>query len=471
MPRIKIPEKLKLLLKPKRFKVCIGGRGGGKSVSVCKLLLSVIDTTGASILCAREFQNTLDDSIYSLLTSNIDEMGLSNFNIQASSISHKNGGQLKFKGLARNPHSVKSLFGFTYCFVEEAQSISENSLKLLTPTIREKGSELWFVGNPQSSADPFSQRFIIPFQNALDKDGYYEDDLHTIIKINYDDNPWFPAELEQERLWDYEHLSRAKYDHIWLGAHNDEVDDAIIAAEWFDAAIDSHKKLGFKPMGAIIASHDPADSVDNIGYVLRHGSVILDVKELDAPDVNAGCEQALNLAIEAKCDYFVFDADGLGVSLRRQVLTALSGKGVTTVLFRGSEGAEFPNSVYQGDLANRLANRTNKETFKNRRAQQFWKLRDRFFKTYLAVEKGEYIDPDELISLSSDIECLQQLRSEVCRIPTCPNGMGLIQIESKEKMKKMGIPSPGLADSLMMSLITVSLAKKKKTLSYASPWG
>ena len=97
--------------------------------------------------------------------------------------------------------------------------------------------------------------------------------------------------------------------------------------------------------------------------------------------------------------------------------------------------------------------RSNRDTFKNKRSQFYMRLADRMYRTYRAVERGEYADPDELISLSSDIKDMQALRSEVCRIPRKPNGNGKIQIMSKDDMKRLlDIDSPNMADSLMMCL-------------------
>jgi phage terminase large subunit len=110
--------------------------------------------------------------------------------------------------------------------------------------------------------------------------------------------------------------------------------------------------------------------------------------------------------------------------------------------------------------------RTNKDTFKNKRAQYYWSLRDRFYNTYRAVEKGEYVDPDLMISLSSEIPFLEKLRSEVCRIPKKPNGNGLIQILNKDEMKRLKIPSPNMADSLMMSMRAAGQSKAWKPLNY-----
>ena len=114
------------------------------------------------------------------------------------------------------------------------------------------------------------------------------------------------------------------YEHIWEGAHLDTVQDSIIEADWFDAAIDAHKKLGWKPEGAVVASHDPSDEGgDSKGYALRHGNVILDVSEKITGDANEGMDWALEKAVAAQADHFIWDCDGLGISLKRQVDQAL----------------------------------------------------------------------------------------------------------------------------------------------------
>ena len=149
-------------------------------------------TKGIKTGCFREFQNSIDDSVHSLLCDEIDRLELSGFEKQNAKLNYKGQEVFKFKGLARNPESIKSMHGFERFWVEEAQTISYKSLKALTPTLRSDDSEIWMTANPQSSADPFSQRFIKPFEKELNKHGYYEDDLHLIININHSDNPLFP---------------------------------------------------------------------------------------------------------------------------------------------------------------------------------------------------------------------------------------------------------------------------------------
>ncbi len=206
------------------------------------------------------------------------------------------------------------------------------------------------TANPRSRNDPFSKRFLVPFEHELNKSGIYEDDLHLIIRVNWDDNPFFPEVLHQEMEYDRENTSTAMFRHVWGGDYYDSVDDALISVEHFEAAIDAHIKLGFKPEGPIIASHDPSDlGPDAKGYCLRQGSVILDVKEMITGDTNEGVDWAIDLARQSKADWFVWDGDGIGLGLRRQVMQSLDGSRINYEMFRGSEGAEDPMLYYGGD--------------------------------------------------------------------------------------------------------------------------
>jgi len=461
LPQITIPQKLEpFLTKKKRFKIALGGRGGAKSQTFADLLLMKAQTESAKVGCFREMQNSIEDSVHSLLSHEIERLGLEGFTVQKADIAHSSGGVFKFKGLARNPDAIKSMHGFKYFWVEEAHAISKESLEKLTPTLREEDAEIWFSLNPQASEDPMSQRFIVPYLDKIEKDGYYEDDLHLIVKVNYTDNPWFPENLEQERLWDLKHKPRAEYDHIWEGAFSDQIENSIILPEWFDAAINLHEKIGFKPRGLKVVTHDPSDlGGDAKGLAYRHGVVFKEVKDLETGDVNEGCDWATDYALQVKADYFLWDADGLGVSLKRQINKSLPK--IEHQMFKGSEGVDYPDAVYQPAEDSPHSRRTNIETFKNKRAQYYWGLRDRFYNAYRASQ-GEYIDPDDMISLSSDISHLTKLRSELCRIPLVPNGSGRIQIMTKEAMKtRHKIASPNLADSLMMSF-AVQMNKKRK---------
>ncbi|MGD2065870.1 MAG: PBSX family phage terminase large subunit [Candidatus Bathyarchaeota archaeon] len=453
MSAFEIPEKLlPLLEKKKRFKIVIGGRGSAKSTTIGKIMLMKAETEAADILCLREFQSSIEDSVHKLISSQVEELGVQDrFYVTDKKVECvANGKGTRYKGAARNPAGIKSAEGYKYAWFEEAQTISDETLKLLIPTIREKDSELWFTANPGSANDAFSKRFIVPFIGELDNSGYYEDDLHLIIVINWRDNPWFPKELEADRRWDYENLSRAEYDHIWEGKFYDSIEDAIIQPEWFDACINAHVKLGIKPSGVEVVAHDPSDTgPDAKGLAYRHGIVIKDIQEMDKGDINTGGDWAIGYAASHKVDAFIWDCDGMGVGLNRQVEQGLTTKNISIEMYKGSQSPRYPDAIYE-KIGGK--NKTNSETFANQRAQGYWMLRERMRRTYLAIIKGEYQDPDSLISINGGLDNIGALRSELCRIPKAPNGAGKIQLMKKEDMKKKGIKSPNLADSVMMAM-------------------
>ena len=456
MINIQLPEKVRrVLTTTARIIVLVGGRGSAKSRSAGTIMVAKAQTEGADVLCGREYQNSIEDSVHKLLCGVVRALDIPGANITDKKIKLMGGGGFRYRGFARNPSAVKSAEGFKYGWIEEAQDLSEASIELLLPTIREGNSQIIFTANPQASNDPFSQRFIIPFKRALDKHGFYEDDMHLIIVMNWRDNPWH-GELEGQRQYDYDHMPRAKYDHIWEGAFNDSVEDAIIKAEWFDAAVDAHLKLGIKPRGVRVVAHDPSDQGgDAKGLCMRHGSILLDAREHNDLDVNEGCDWATSYAIEHGADLFVWDGDGLGASLKRQVAQAFDGKRIEHEIFKGSERPDRPDAIYEPvEGESHKKRRTNRQTFRNKRAQKCWELRDRYYSTYRAIEKGEYIDPAHMISISSEIEDLDQLRSETCRIPRKHNPNGLIQIMSKiEMMQKFKVASPNMFDATFMSLV------------------
>ncbi len=466
---------LPFLTEPQPIKAAIGGRGSGKSLGIGDMLTVEMESKGHDVYCLREFQDSLTDSVHKVFVGSInDRLDLPGWDIQANTVIAPNGAKTTYKGANRNPDAMQSAQGYLRSWFEEAHRASQDSLDKLLPTIiRNPGAQCWFSANPQSSADPFSQRFLVPYMEDLLRDGYYKDDLHYIVMVNWRDNPWWNDEQEQLRSWDYKHLPRAKYDWIWEGAFNDHIDNALISAEWFDAAIDAHVKLGFEPRGQKVVSHDPSDiGADAKGLCYRHGSVVLDVQERDFGDVNEGCDWAVDYAIAKAADVYIWDCDGLGAALRKQTLDSIAGKKIEHVEFKGSKGVDNPKSIYQEVDSHKNAKaKTNKQAFKNRRAQYYVDLADRFHKTYLAVEKGKYQDPDEMISLSSDIENMAALRAEVCRIPLKPNGSGLIQILSKDEMARIKIKSPNMSDSLMMSLATPPVGVQDFSINFASAHG
>ena len=460
-----------IFTKPKRIKIIVGGRGSTKSTGIADLAVGTL-SQGELWCCAREQLNSIEESVHRTILDEVERFGLDGFDDTKTSITHTSGGRAFYRGLSRNITSLKStLSGVDRLWIEEGEDLTDNTLRVLTASVRlnatdtqkaiegedVKMPEIIITMNRGSREGAVAKKWLHRAEKELSRCGYYEDDLIMVVELNYTDMPkdWFILSgLEQERLDDYKELTRPQYDHKWLGHYLEDIDNAIIPSEWFDAAIDAHIIKGFKGKGIKVAAHDPSDSGDAKGYVMRHGSVVMDIRENTSDDVNDGLDWATDLAIEQGCDHFVWDGDGLGLSLKRQVAANFNGKAIKYHIFHGGGGVDDPDIVYQDDDFQGTGNRANKNAFRNKRAQYYWDMRDRFYATYRSIEHGEYVDPDKMISLSSDIKCLSQLRTEVCRIPRKSNGNGIIQILSKPEMKtKYKIESPNLADSLMMSFL------------------
>lgn len=204
--QITIPHVFHELLHAYRYKVLYGGRGGAKSFGVADTLLVLGMQKKLRVLCARELQVSINDSVHKLLSDEIARYGLSSFYmVQQATIKGANGTEFLFKGLRHNANEIKSTEGVDICWVEEAQKVSDNSWELLIPTIRKDGSEIWMTFNPSRPDDATYKRFVVsPPEGSL------------VRKVSWRDNPFFPDVLDKERL----HLMKTDkeaYDHIWEG--------------------------------------------------------------------------------------------------------------------------------------------------------------------------------------------------------------------------------------------------------------
>lgn len=215
------PTKLRFLFEPARYKVLYGGRGGAKSWGVARALLLEGVQKPIRVLCAREFQNSIRESVHHLLESQIEALGLKSFyEIQTATIIGINGTEFVFTGLHNNTNGIKSFEAIDRVWVEEAQSVSKKSWDDLIPTIRKLGSEIWITYNPELESDETHQRFVInPPSDAI------------VAKVNWQDNPWFEdTTLPQERL-DTLKRDPEGYQNIWEGKCRSALKGAIYAKE------------------------------------------------------------------------------------------------------------------------------------------------------------------------------------------------------------------------------------------------
>jgi phage terminase large subunit len=237
---IKTPRWSLPLLKPARYKGAWGGRGSGKSHFFAELLIEEhICNPNQSSVCVREVQKSLNQSVKRLLEVKIEQLGVGQyFEIQESQIKSRKGtGLIIFQGMQNHTaDSIKSLEGYDRAWVEEAQSLSQNSLDKLRPTIRKPGSELWFSWNPSLDTDPVD--------NLLR--GQYPPESATVVKVNYSDNPWFPDVLKDEMEYD-QRRDPDKYAHIWMGEYQRNSESRVFRnwrIEEFEAKPDDVLRFG-----------------------------------------------------------------------------------------------------------------------------------------------------------------------------------------------------------------------------------
>jgi phage terminase large subunit len=231
---IDVAKAFRPLLSPNRYKGAHGGRGSGKSQFFADLMVATaIRKPGFRGLCCREVQKSLKESAKRLIEQKVMAHGVGHlFDIQEAQIKTPGGGVIVFAGLQdHTSESIKSYEGFDVAWVEEAQTVSDRSLNLLRPTIRSPGSELWFSWNPRLKTD------------AVDK-MLRGDELPTnatVVKANWDSNPWFPAELEQERV-DCIRQQPEQYAHIWEGDYVTVSEGAYFARHLAEAR--QQKRIG-----------------------------------------------------------------------------------------------------------------------------------------------------------------------------------------------------------------------------------
>lgn len=218
---IDFPSKLKPLFEPMRYKIMHGGRGGAKSWGVARALIIQAAQVPLRILCAREVQKSMRDSVHRLLKDQIAAMGYGHFfEVLDSEIRGKNGSLFLFAGLASHTvDSIKSFEGVDRVWIEEGHGVSKKSWDTLIPTIRKPGSEIWVTLNPDMDTDDTYQRFI-----AAPSDDTW------LCEINWRDNPWFPAVLDAERQ-KAQRTDPDSYEHIWEGKPRRVAEGAIYRHE------------------------------------------------------------------------------------------------------------------------------------------------------------------------------------------------------------------------------------------------
>lgn len=288
-------EKMQFLFESHRYKVAHSGRAGLKSWSFARALLICGAINQERILCGREIQKSISDSVHRLLQDQIDSMGLDEFyTVTKDGIVGRNDTNFLFAGFSdQTVESMKSFEGVTKCWIEEAVNISKRSYSLLIPTIRKEDSEIWVSFNPELDTDETYVRFIDhPPPDAV------------VVETNWRDNLWMTKVLEDERLHCLKTEPKEEYENIWEGVPRSAVAGAIYAKEVmlakkenricrvpYDPRLKVHTvwDLGHRDYTAIGLFQKGVSEFRMIGYIQEHQKKIHEyAADLNALSLNWG---------------------------------------------------------------------------------------------------------------------------------------------------------------------------------------
>ncbi|EOX9984739.1 PBSX family phage terminase large subunit [Escherichia coli] len=430
-----------------RNKVLYGGRSSSKSWDAAGIAIFLSNKYTLRFCCARQIQNKIEESVYTLLKIQIDRFGLRHrFRILNNKIINLvTGSEFVFYGLWRNIEEIKSLEGIDVLWLEEAHALTEYQWKILEPTIRKEGSECWFIFNPGLVTDFVWRNFVVdPPEGTL------------IRKINYDENP-FLSDTMLKVIDAARRRDPNGFKHVYEGVPESDDDAAIIKLSWIEAAVDAHKTLNFEPSGRKRIGFDVADSgTDKCANVYRHGSVVFWADEWKAKEdeLLKSCQRTYQAALEREAD-IVYDSIGVGASAGakfseinadRKSENAYARR-VNYQRFNAGAGVHEPDDEYNGI--------PNKDFFANLKAQAWWLVADRFRNTFNAINNGEQYPVDELISIDSRCPLLEKLKLELTTPHRDFDRNGRVMVESKKDLAKREIPSPNVADAFIMAFAPI----------------
>ena len=326
--RERVAPKLECFRKPARYKLTYGGRGSSKSRGIGSLLCQAAQHSPKKILCTREVQLSLEESVYAVIVETLTALKYTGWTITKEAITHVNGSRFIFRGLKdlRAANAVKSMEGIDICWIEEAQSVSEESLKVLIPTIRKEGSEIWASWNPETDNDP-----IMAYTQKSDA---------IVVRVNWNDNPWFPEVLRKEKDDDFKNRPDEAV-HIWDGQPRAQGDNCIFSRVAVKAAMERDAS----DEGAVEVGVDVARfGSDSTQMYKRKGMKTVDHREMKKADTVRVVKELYNF-IQGKREVRCKIDEGYNpgvVDLARN-----EGMSVSSIAFGGSpcDKDKYPNTV------------------------------------------------------------------------------------------------------------------------------
>lgn len=422
-----------------RGKVLYGGRMSSKSWDAAANLVRIVQMVQIRVLCTRMFQNKIDESVYSLIKSQVERFGLADkFEFQKTKIKClTTGSEIFFYGLARNIDEIKSLENITIMWMEEAHAVTEEMWKIIEPTIiRNEGAEIWVIFNPKFATDFAYKRFVVnPPVGYITR------------QINYNENPFLGPDaltgIDASRDEDENDFA-----HVYLGIPLTDDDRVIIKRRWLEASVDAHIKLGIKPTGAYRIGYDVADDGEDTNAMVKAYGVLAYGMEEWRANTDELVESAYRVANASRTNNseIYYDPIGVGAGVGSNIKTFNKLNATHVKYVAWNAGGKILNPEREYELG-----KLNKDMFSNAKSQAWWMIADRLRETYNAVVRGKEYDPNNIISISSDLPKLQKLLNELSTPYKDLDASGKAKVESKKDLAKRDVKSPNLADAFIMA--------------------
>lgn len=444
-------------LTPSRFKVLYGGRDSSKSWDTAAHSIRLANTLRLKFLCTRMYQNRIEESVYTLLKKQIWRFGFAkDYRILNNKIIHEQtGSEFIFYGLARNIDEIKSVEGIDVLWIEEGHSLTEEMWDILEPTIRANNSEIWIIFNPNLITDFVYQKFILNTpENCI------------VRLINYTENP-FLSDTSKETIRQRKEEDYEKYLHIYEGHVKQDDEEVIIKRSWLNSCVDAHLKLGIEPKGEKIIGYDAADDgQDKNAFVCKHGTLINKVHQWKAKeDELFKSSKIVRNEAKKSGSKVIYDSVGLGAGTGSNIkemnhLEKERDSNAVQVQYESfNSGGAIVNQEQEYEDGVK-----NKDFFSNVKAQAWKMVADRARNTHNAVTKGAQFKEDEIISISSECDFIEQLLTELSTPRREYDGAGRFRVEQKATLAKRGIKSPNLADAFVMCFAPHEKPKYTETI-------
>jgi len=421
---LRIPDKLDPIiteLDHYRYFLLEGGRGGGKSQAVGRFILYLAEKYNIRIVCGREIQNSIAESVYSLLSDLVLKYNL-NFEVLANRITHRTTGTvINFRGFReQGAFNIQGMEGIDIVWIDESQAITKETLDVLIPTIRKDNAKIFFTMNRHVHNDPVYAAFI-----------GRKDCLH--ININFNDNPFCTQALKTEAE-ECQKRSESDYNHIWLG-------EPLRQSE---ASVFSHEELMISknivyPLregyGLRLAGFDIARFGDDkcaVVVIQQQGALnweVCHVDQWDHKDLNYTTGRILMTSNEQRVERSIIDEDGIGA-------------GPLDTLNRGRQLANFIG------FRNPAISYSDNKFYANNRTKNTYKLKDMLLKEHICIKNDELIAELETLMFTFD------------------HNQRRILISKQQMKDKFKIKSPNLADALIMAVSMIGEINYKQDLMY-----